>query len=148
MLFRKKQAEQENLTLEQAYQMVFEDFWNSGLPLYQGRFNPTKRDEEFMQGIMYVMNLMALGGYPEDKEKSKEKMKTFTENMHESFERYEIAPGKTLDDIQKEVLINRLRQTDDKVLNYFADEYENNGTVIKMSNSEHMAEIAAGKKSI
>ena len=135
-----------NLDLEMAYQMVYDDLWNSGDPVYQGRFDPLKRDDDFMQGVLYVMNMMALNGHNSNKEAGMEKVKAFTTNTLKSYDKAEIVPRNKLDDIKKEIFLNRLRMTDDKVLNYFADEYEKDLVIVKMSHRKYMGEIASGKR--
>lgn len=142
----KKKKNSPGQTLEKAYQMVYEDLVNSGDPKLKGIFDPSAEDDTSMYGIMYIMNNMALIGHYSDSEKGKEKVKAFTNNMLNCYTERNFVPRGKFDDIEQEIFIDRLRRAKDDVLSYFADEIENDGVTIRMSNRHILKEIATGKR--
>lgn len=73
------------------------------------------------------------------------KFSIFTSNILRSCVKHGILPRFSLCHEHKALLIRKLRSSDDKVLNFLADNYETNRVIIKMCDAETMYNIAARK---
>ncbi len=135
------------MDLAAAYKMVYEDLWNNGKPIYQGKFDPNENEEAYVDGIKYLLFQIGIKAYGKDLTVVPKRFATATANVVKSCTNNGIFPRSKLDENYRDLLIRRLRTSDDKVLNFFADEYEKNRVLVKMCSQDTMGEIATGKQS-
>lgn len=141
----KKVNMERNIDLETAYKMVYEDLSSAENPLVNGIFDPNERDEDFMEGIAYLMNKIGIRGYKNDLSVVPKRAVGFTSNVVKSCIKNNILPRMNLKEEQLELVINRLRNTNDKALLFLADELEKNRALVKMCSATTMCEIATGE---
>lgn len=134
-----------NIDLVTAYKMVYEDLCNSDNPLFQGKFDPNEKDEEYLHGIGYVITQIGIKAYKADLTVVPSWFAGFTNNILRSCIKHGTLPKFRLEEEKQNILIRRLRTTDDKVLNFFADMCEKNRVIVKMCDAATMCDIATGK---